>query len=414
MGCVAGDVTSVARATRDERDGSVRPARPCPVCASTDHELLYEQRFESFAAGSITDAYDVVACCSCGMCFAAGLPDARRFADYYGQSSKYDLSAENAEISTFEADRYAGEAEFIAASVADRSVPVLDIGTATGPLLIALQDHGFSNVHGIEPSADAARKAREVHGLDVREGDAGSATSWGLEFGVVTLVAVLEHLIDPVEALRSTAELLRTDGILYLLVPDASRFENHVDAPYQEFSVEHINYFTPPSFRNLIGVAGLQVVRERQTVLTISDDSTSPAIEVLCRRSDAPSTVSADRQGVEALRRYVSRSEEKEGGLLARISEMAIDQRPIYVWGTGTNALHLLAASRLGDCNIIAFLDSNPHYAGQQLAGRPVMGPHQLTNVDAPILVASAISQTAIVSAARARYGLDVPLILLY
>ncbi len=42
------------------------------------------------------------------------------------------------------------------------------------------------------------------------------------------------------------------------------------------------------------------------------------------------------------------------------------------------------------------------------------MVPADLQAVDAPILVSSAVSQTAIASAARERFGPDVPLILMY
>jgi hypothetical protein len=79
-----------------------------------------------------------------------------------------------------------------------------------------------------------------------------------------------------------------------------------------------------------------------------------------------------------------------------------------------SRALHLLQTSRLGDCRIEAFLDSNPHYAGVTLAGRPVVAPSELQAVDAPILVSSAVSQSGIAAAARERFGQDVQLILLY
>jgi SAM-dependent methyltransferase len=404
-------MTGPAAATRAE--GAPANARPCPVCASTDQTVLYRQRFEDFAAGSITDAYDVVACVACGMCFASGLPDGARFAAYYGQSSKYDMSAEGAQISALELERFQDEAGFIADHVTDRAGPVLDIGTATGDLLLALRDRGFTSVHGVEPSPEAARRARETHGLDVIAGDTRTARSFGVGFAVVSLVAVLEHIVDPRPALVEIASLLRADGLLYLVVPDVSRFSDLIDAPYQEFSVEHINYFTSASLRNLLATIGMEVVVERATVVKTAD-ADGPAIEVLCRATAHPPSIQPDHQGVAALRAYIARSAEKESGVLARIDELASDQTPIYVWGTGTNALHLLAGSRLGDCNIVSFLDSNPHYAGQVLAGRPVKAPSDLAAADAPILIASAISQTAIANAARARFGPDVQLILLY
>jgi hypothetical protein len=76
--------------------------------------------------------------------------------------------------------------------------------------------------------------------------------------------------------------------------------------------------------------------------------------------------------------------------------------------------LHLLQTSRLGDCRIEAFLDSNSHYAGGMLAGRPVIAPSSLRVADARILVSSAVSQSGIANAARERFGPDVQLILLY
>jgi SAM-dependent methyltransferase len=385
------------------------------VCASLDHILLYQQRFEEFTAGSITDAYDVVACRECGTCFASGLPDGARLSEYYGQSSKYDLSAEDAEVSSYDVKRHQDSAAFIAAHVADRQGPVLDIGTATGAFLLALRDIGFTSVHGVEPSHEAARKARESHGLDVIAGDTQTAIEkWHKTFAVVTFVAVLEHIVDPGAALREIARLLRADGVVYLLVPDAARFTDHLDAPYQEFSVEHINYFTVASLTNLLASIGFEVTVSRAITIKSTGDANGPAIELLCRPSDRQASPTMDSAGVEGLRRYIARSAEVEAGVLQRIAELADDQRPIYVWGTGTNALHLLAASRLAECNIVAFLDSNPHYQGRQLAGRPVMAPRDAQALEAPILVASAVSQSAIVNAARHLLGPEVPLILMY
>jgi hypothetical protein len=81
--------------------------------------------------------------------------------------------------------------------------------------------------------------------------------------------------------------------------------------------------------------------------------------------------------------------------------------------GTGTT-LHLLKVSRLGECAIKAFIDSNPHYGGATLAGRRVIAPSELDRADALILVSSAVSQASIATAARERFGPDVPLILLF
>jgi SAM-dependent methyltransferase len=266
----------------------------------------------------------------------------------------------------------------------------------------------------VEPSPDATRVARETHGLDVVAGDLATAKAWRTRCSVVCLVAVLEHLVDPAAALRDIAELLVADGLLYLHVPDAAEFDHDVDAPYQQFSVEHVNYFTAASLRNLLASVGLEVAAQRAIVVKLSDIAEGPALEVLCRRTARHLAVDRDLEGVDGLRRYIARSAEKEAAVLEKIHELAEAQRPIYVWGTGTHALHLLATSRLAECNIIGFIDSNPHYSGMQLAGRTVLDPGAVGKPGVPILVASAVSQTAIANSARRLFGPDVPLILMY
>jgi len=114
------------------------------------------------------------------------------------------------------------------------------------------------------------------------------------------------------------------------------------------------------------------------------------------------------------MREYIRRCGRMEASVLERIAGLASSGERIYVWGTGTHTLHLLQTSRLGDCRIEAFIDSNPHYAGATLAGRPVVAPSDLRAVDAPILVSSAVSQSDIAAAARERFGPDVQLILLH
>jgi SAM-dependent methyltransferase len=384
------------------------------VCGSVLHDVLYQQRFEHFAAGSITDAYDVVACSTCGMCFATGLPDQQRFAQYYADSSKYDLTADGAQLSAQDTERYSDQAEFVAARVVDRTVPVLDVGTATGGFLLALREAGFERPFGVDPSPDAVRVARDAFGLDVAVGGLSEATAWGHKFGLVSYVAVLEHVLEPREQVRAVSRLLRGDGFVFVSVPAAGSFKDHVDAPFQEFSVEHINYFTSRSLSNAMGAEGYSLVAERVVVLPLGTDGQGPALEAVYRWDGIVHPPQPDHEGMDDVRDYIRRCTRAEASLLERIARLASSGERIYVWGTGTHTLHLLQTSRLGDCRIEAFLDSNPHYAGATLAGRPVVAPSALQAVDAPILVSSAVSQSGIAAAARERFGQDVQLILLY
>ncbi len=226
--------------------------RRCPVCASTASTLLYQQRFEQFRAGSIADGYDVVACAMCGACFASGLPDSRRFDQYYADASKYDLDGGSEDLPIRDIERFANQAAFLRAHVADPKRPVLDVGTAAGGFLVALRDQDFAHVYGVEPSPDAVRVARDRYGLDVIVGGLEAASAWGMKFHAISYLAVLEHVLEPSGLLRATAALLEPGGHLFVSVPDAGAFADHVVAPFQEFSVEHINYFTAGALQTLM------------------------------------------------------------------------------------------------------------------------------------------------------------------
>ena len=394
--------------------GSEPSARPCPVCGSLSSDLLYRQRFASFAAGSIGDGYDVVACRECGMCFATGLPDPQRFARYYADSSKYDLGAEGAQLSASDVQRYADQAGFVATHVVDRSLPALDVGTATGGFLQALREAGFQRPYGVEPSPDAVRFARDELGLEVAVGGLDAARTWGHKFGLVSYVAVLEHVLDPREQVRAVSRHLLPGGHLFVSVPDAGSFRDHMDAPFQEFSVEHINFFTGRSLANAMAAEGYSLVAQRTVVLPLGSNGRGPALEAVYRWDGSTQPLLPDPSGAGEVLDYIRECTRREAALLERIAQLASSGERIYVWGTGTHTLHLLQTSRLADCRIEAFIDSNPHYAGATLAGRPVIAPSELPAVNAPILVSSAVSQTAIAQAARGRFGPDVPLILLY
>lgn len=388
--------------------------RACPVCGAVASRTLYQQRFETFRAGSIGDGYDVVNCDVCGACFASGLPEEERFNRYYAESSKYDLGGEVAKLTATEIDRFADQAAFVAAHIAERHLPVLDVGTATGGFLLALRGEGFSRPYGVDPSPDAIRVARDAFGLDVTVGGLLAAKTLAERFGLISYVAVLEHVLEPRALVRVTSTFLDPGGHLFVSVPDAGAFPDHVDAPFQEFSVEHINYFTSRSLANLMAAEGFTLVAERSVVLPLGMDGHGPALEAIYRWDGTAGALQPDHSDADPVREYVRRCLDAEAGTISRIADLATSGSPIYVWGTGTHTLHLLQVSRLGECAIEAFIDSNPHYAGATLAGRRVVAPSDLVRIGAPILVSSAVSQASIATAARERFGPDVPLILLY
>src|SRR6185503_166963 len=92
----------------------------------------------------------------------------------------------------------------------------------------------------------------------------GTMARTGGHFDFVIMVGVLEHLRDLDNALDQLRSLLSPAGLLYVEVPDATAFADWSNAPYQDFSTEHINFFAPVSLDNLMLVHGFTSVYVEQ------------------------------------------------------------------------------------------------------------------------------------------------------
>lgn len=92
---------------------------------------------------------------------------------------------------------------------------ILDIGSGTGLLLLALKE--FGTVCGIETDPDLVRYARSLK-LDILVKDFPREVPPG-RFDVVTMFDVLEHLQDDRAALSAIYQLLDPGGFFFITVP---------------------------------------------------------------------------------------------------------------------------------------------------------------------------------------------------
>jgi SAM-dependent methyltransferase len=98
----------------------------------------------------------------------------------------------------------------------------MDVGSGSGDFLRCLRESGF-RVFGVEPSETGSTYAQSVHGIETFNGtvEAFLASRPNRDFDVVTILNVLEHLKEPASVLLQLRPLLRTGGILVVVVPDA-------------------------------------------------------------------------------------------------------------------------------------------------------------------------------------------------
>ena len=134
----------------------------------------------------------------------------------------------------------------------------LDVGCGSGRVGDALQRFRGFRVTGIEPNATAAARARE-RGLEVHHGTLDDFESQE-PFDVVLMIHVLEHLTDPLAAVRRVGELLAPGGQLVLALPNVASLERLLLGIYWDaWDVpRHVHHFGPRSLSRMLQLADFE------------------------------------------------------------------------------------------------------------------------------------------------------------
>jgi 2-polyprenyl-3-methyl-5-hydroxy-6-metoxy-1,4-benzoquinol methylase len=148
---------------------------------------------------------------------------------------------------------------------------ILDVGCGSGGLLGHFAARGWKP-YGIDPSraaADsAARRGAAVHCGTLRDQPwpAGS-------FQLITFQHSLEHIVDPVDALRRARALLAPGGLLAVEVPNWSCWQRRLLFRNRWFSLDlprHRQHFSPRALARLAALLELEVHAEGTSSTAIS------------------------------------------------------------------------------------------------------------------------------------------------
>lgn len=152
----------------------------------------------------------------------------------------------------------------LGSSIAGRDV--LDFGCGWGLTLQFLRERG-AECYGVDPAHEAVSYCRE-QGLDVSVGHIDDFGEYGLRmFDVILMQNVLEHLKDPVRALRMLADRLKPGGVLVVAVPNdfnALQLSATELLGLRQWWVAppaHLSYFDRDSLSRVIDACGLNVAR---------------------------------------------------------------------------------------------------------------------------------------------------------
>jgi 2-polyprenyl-3-methyl-5-hydroxy-6-metoxy-1,4-benzoquinol methylase len=203
-------------------------------------------------------ALKTVACEQCGLIRTDPMPTDAELDIFYAGEYRLDYQfALSKRPPRFHLARSRREAEkrlALLEPALSGSKRILDFGSGSGEFL-ALAAKAAHQVEGIEPGESFAAFAREAYGVKVECRSWQQADFAAGSFDVITANHVLEHLREPVNALKRMAEWLAQDGALFVSVPNALGQRRH---SFQHFHFAHVYNFTPQALIWAGMVAGLE------------------------------------------------------------------------------------------------------------------------------------------------------------
>ena len=154
---------------------------------------------------------------------------------------------------------------------------VLDIGAGEGFFAEELATNG-NRVTGIDNRLQPAETARfeQYFTVDLEDGIGGVIRQLdGKRFDRVLLLDVLEHLRRPEQLLRQTHEVLKSEGLLLVSLPNIANIYIRLTLLLGRFDYSerglldktHLRFFTRKTARRMLESSGYSIVQEEQTVI---------------------------------------------------------------------------------------------------------------------------------------------------
>jgi 2-polyprenyl-3-methyl-5-hydroxy-6-metoxy-1,4-benzoquinol methylase len=225
----------------------------CPICGDAA-----EKEFLCKAALIMGAEHDVVECASCSAIYFEPMPTLAELEQFYS-ASYYD----------FERHRNEGRGMAFAKKYLRDLKPgkFLDVGCANGFFINGIRQNTDWEVYGVDFGSAAVRFAREELKLNVFPGDLTETDFADAYFDFVHINNVLEHVLDPLAVLKECRRIIKSDGTMYLSVPNGLVDSRDLIRYYKTENRTprskngHIFFLQAETVRRVLAEAGFKIIR---------------------------------------------------------------------------------------------------------------------------------------------------------
>ena len=365
----------------------------CPVCRTEDGAVLGCLKYTLFDESPLANTFNVVCCVKCGFVFC-DTPSSQDDYDHFYEKYFYSSAYLNRELTADEKKYFAQISDILLPYLTDKNTSIFDIGCGIGGLLKRLCTLGCKNLYGIDLSPSCVDLLNKYEGIQAEIGSVASVPLDSVKAEVIILSHIIEHVIDLPAALQSIDSKLSEDGLVYVEVPDAIRYEMfNSSSPLRFFYLQHVIHFDQSHLCNLFESNGYQKVKIGLH-LRVEGELLMPCVWGIFQKDNTQSCViKPDFHLARQIKTWFHNVSLDKDGILANLASC---NTPVYIWGIGIHTQMMLAMSPLGDCNIKCFVDKDERIQKRLIDGKKIYPLDVLYNAaesEAVVIAAPTYSQ---------------------
>lgn len=355
----------------------------CQICNNENGEELGILNYKLFDDSLISGNFDIVSCNRCGFVFYNTSSMQIDYDNFYRESF-YSTEYINRELTSDEINYIDKSINILSPYIKDKNISIMDVGCGNGVLLERLNKLGFTNLYGVDPSPSCVNIINKLLNKKAQLGTITNIPFDNIKVDIIILSHVLEHVIDLQLSLKNIDNKISKGGLIYVEVPDSTKYEEYGN-PLRYFYLTHINYFDIVHLRDIFYSNGYQEVKSGHYT-RIEGKLSMPCIWAIFRKNrddwiDGRLAITYNLDLANRIKNWFNDNKYNKLDTNNILTDLALSDGKIYLWGLGIHTQMILGMSPLKDCiHRIYFIDNDKKVQKKILCGKIVRDIDTLKN----------------------------------